>query len=145
VTAWRPSAPDLSRIGPFVGCSRRALGRIEGSVREWRVAQDRVVCREADEGHTAFVILGGVAIVHSAGVELARLGPGALFGEMALLQDGRRTATVTAGSALRLLVLEQHDFEVLIASSPVFARRVAALLAGRLRRADHSLGAAACP
>ena len=71
-----------------------------------------------------------------SGRRIAHLGPGTLFGELALLDGNKRTATVVAETDLILLVLSRRDFINLLDTAPSVARKVMAELGARLRRTD---------
>src|SRR5439155_11433946 len=79
------------------------------------VAAGRVVIRQGETGERFYVVHLGRVVVDRDGQELARLGPGDAFGEIALLLDVPRTATVTALEDTSLLALEAHDFRDLLA------------------------------
>jgi CRP-like cAMP-binding protein len=66
-----------------------------------------------------------------------RLGPGSFFGEMSLLDQGPRSATVTAETDMQLLVLGSPEFSSLVAEIPSVARRIMRVLAERLRAAER--------
>lgn len=99
-----------------------------------------------DEGHTiisqdtlaaAFqLILEGEARVVRGGRTVARLGPGEFFGEMALIDQGTRTATVIAATSLTVLAIAAWDFRPLVQRRPQMAWRLLVHLAGRLREAQ---------
>ncbi|HEY7794719.1 MAG TPA: cyclic nucleotide-binding domain-containing protein, partial [Gaiellaceae bacterium] len=89
-------APDLERVAQHAFAVSAAAG-------------DAVI-REGDDGDRFYVIRSGVAAVTRAGAPVATLGPGECFGEIALLRDVPRTATVTARTELELLALERRRF-----------------------------------
>ena len=93
---------SLGELALFQACSRRELAQIDRSCAPCGVATGRVLCRQGDLGNEFFVIVRGEAIVLIDGVEIARLGGGSFFGEMALLDGGRRVATVQAVSEMDL-------------------------------------------
>ena len=76
--------------------------------------------REGDFGHSVFAIVGGTAEVSVEGAVVRRLGQGDLFGEIAVLSSGRRTATVTSTSAMRLVVFFKRDLWRLADERPAF-------------------------
>jgi CRP-like cAMP-binding protein len=78
------------------------------------------------------VIESGTAEVSADGVTVRTLGPGDVFGEIAVLMSGRRTATVVATSPMRLLALFKRDVWALERRSPALAERLRALVAERL-------------
>ena len=67
---------------------------------------------------------------------VAAVGPGATFGEMSLLDQGPRSATVEAETEMRLLVLDSRSFASLLQEVPSVSRKVLAAMAGRLRAAE---------
>ena len=128
----------LSRVQLFSACSRRELTRIASLVDELEVPEGRVLMRQGDLGLEAFVIVDGTARASIQGKGSAALGPGACFGEMALLHSARRSATVTAESDMRLLVLSSRDFSALCDQVPAVAQRVLTAVAERLREAERA-------
>jgi CRP/FNR family cyclic AMP-dependent transcriptional regulator len=74
--------------------------------------------------HEFFVILEGNANVERGSQPLAELGPGDFFGEIALLEDDRRTATVVAASPMRLMVMTTREFDSMCREFPVVAGRI---------------------
>lgn len=102
------------------------------------------IVREGDEGDAAFVLLEGEVLAHRGRLNLRRMGPGAIFGELALVGGGRRAATVTAETAARLARLSRAGYERLAQTAPGAARglleaMVVALGEG-LVRTTESLG-----
>ena len=91
--------------------------------------------REGDFGHCVFAIVDGTAAVTVDGAPVRELGPGDLFGEIAVLASGRRTATVTSSSPMRLVSLFKRDLWRLAAERPEFD---AALRAVTARDGDES-------
>jgi voltage-gated potassium channel len=89
---------------------------------------------EGATGYSFFVISEGEAAVTAHGKEIASLGPGDFFGEMALLGPDRRRATVTTTSPTRVLVLFGNDFRRLEASQPGIAAKIEAAMQKRLEQ-----------
>jgi CRP-like cAMP-binding protein len=87
---------------------------------------------EGARGYTFFVILDGTALVTVDGDSLGTLGPGDFFGEIAILGDGRRTATITSTSPVRMLVLFGTEFRQLEAAHPQIVDEIAAAMQSRL-------------
>lgn len=110
----------LAGVGLFYGL-RRELARIAALTSERQVAGGTVVCGEGELGEEAFVIVEGSATVTIGGREVATLGPGDFFGEMALLDGGVRIATVVATSPLRVLVLARKQFHAVLGDVPYVA------------------------
>jgi CRP-like cAMP-binding protein len=133
-----PKVERLSQVQLFSACSKRDLSRIAVLAEEIEVPAGRVLVRQGDPGREAFVIADGRAKATIRGKRSAKLGPGDCFGEMALLHSAPRSATVTAESDMRLLVLGSRQFSELIESVPVVGRRVLAALAERLREVERA-------
>ena len=79
---------------------------------------------EGASGYSFFVLRAGAVTVSIDGVEVRKLGPGDFFGELALLGDGRRTATVTTDSPSQVLVLFGTEFRQLQQEHPEIAARI---------------------
>jgi CRP/FNR family transcriptional regulator, cyclic AMP receptor protein len=132
-----PKVTRLSQVQLFAACSKRDLSRIAVLTEEIEVPAGRVLTRQGDPGREAFVISEGQAKATIRGKGSVKLGPGECFGEMALLHSAPRSATVTAESDMRLLVLGSREFSTLIEDVPVIGRRVLAAVAERLREAER--------
>ena len=126
----------LSDVPLFSACSKRDLRRIAALVDEIDIPEGRVLTRQGDPGWECFVIVAGQAKATVPGSGTASLGPGDVVGEMSLLDQGPRSATVTANSDMHLLVLTSRSFSALINQVPLVARRIMAELAGRLRESE---------
>jgi CRP/FNR family cyclic AMP-dependent transcriptional regulator len=99
----------------------------------------RVLFREGDPGRLMYVLLEGTAsvLVGTAPVELAS--PGALLGEMALIDRSPRSATALARSACRFLSMDRRQFDLLVRETPAFGRHVMKVMAARLRRMNDRM------
>lgn len=106
-----------------------------------KCAVGEVIFREGDVGHTMYVLTSGKVRISKKvqGQErtLAVLGPGDFFGEMAILNGAPRTATATAESATKLLVLSAKAFEKMVVKNAEIAVRLLRKLAGRLDAANQ--------
>ena len=91
--------------------------------------------KEGEPGDALFVILEGTAVVHSHGEELNRVGPGAYFGELAILDGEPRSATVVAESNVKVAVIGIRMFRTLLREFSDLAEQLLIALAGELREA----------
>jgi MFS family permease len=98
-----------------------------------QVAAGGVLMRQGDPGDRFYVIAEGKADVSADGRSVAMLGPGDYVGEIALLRDVPRTATVTAAEDLRLFALEGPDFVAAVTGHPVSAETADAAAVSRLQ------------
>lgn len=128
----------LEQVPLFSGCSQRDLQTIARSVVDIDHPAGTVVAREGEPGVGLFVIADGTADVTIGGKKKATLGPGDFFGEIALLDGGPRTATVTASTDVRLLGLTEWVFRGLMQEHPSIAVKTLQAMAGRLRRATQA-------
>lgn len=96
-----------------------------------------VLFREGDHGHEMFVLLEGSVDVRVGQRLVESAGPGALLGELALIDEGSRTATVTATSTCRLARVDQKRFHFMIQHNPYFATHVMKELVARLRHMNR--------
>jgi CRP-like cAMP-binding protein len=90
------------------------------------------VIATGDFGYTFSVIEDGTATVTDGDVQLAELGPGDFFGEIGLLVTGRRTASVTATSPIRVPTLFDQDFRRICSEVPAFERVLRDAMSERL-------------
>ena len=96
-----------------------------------------VLFREGDPVGPMFVVLEGSARVIVAGHVVEMAGPGTLLGEIALIDDLPRTATIVAIERCRVLPIGRPEFDLLVREKPEFARHVMKVLVQRLRRMNE--------
>lgn len=125
----------LRRISLFAGCDDKALAQIDRSVCDHHLPAGAILTREGAVGRHSYVIVEGTAAVTVRGRKVAELGPGDVVGEMAVLQNLPRTATVTALSPMHLLVVFKADLGYLLETDGV-ARKALVGFSERLRAAD---------
>jgi CRP-like cAMP-binding protein len=128
----------LSNVILFSGCDDKEIAKIASLTTEVEIAEGKVLAREGEPGREFYVILDGKAYVTIGGSQVATLGPGDFFGEMALLDQGPRVATVKASSDMEVAVLDPREFVSLIEEHPAVARKVLKVMAGRLRDAEQN-------
>ena len=98
------------------------------------------VFRVGDKGGVMFVLLEGTADVLLGGTIVEKAGPGALFGEMGLIdQAEKRSATVIATTECKLVPVDLEKFHVLVRRTPQFASYVMKSVVSRLRRMNADL------
>lgn len=123
----------LANVPIFSGCSKRELAIIARAAKEVSHREGTVIAREGERGIGLFLILEGTCSVTIGGKVKAKLGPGDFFGEVALLDGGPRTATVTALSPLKLVGITGWVFRGLLMEHPSIALKTLEAVAGRLR------------
>ena len=126
----------------------RSLDFIElfrGANKVLKVSRGQVLFKEGEQGSTMFVLLAGSADVLVGKTVVGVIRPGSIVGEMALVDDERRSATVITRTPCEVVVLSKSDFDRLLQERPDFARYVLKLVVERLRRANLELQAAAAP
>ena len=126
----------LARVRLFSALSKKELTNVGRASDEVNVAAGKVLCEEGKPGHEFYLILDGNATVKRAGRKIASLGPGAYFGELALLHRGPRNATVVADTDMTLLVLGQREFSGVLDEVPAVAHKLLSSMALRLQEAD---------
>ncbi len=99
----------------------------------------KTLMRQGDHGAEFLVLLRGTASVTRGGVETATLGPGDFAGELALLDPGPRSATVTTTDDVEALVLGTREFWSVLSDSPGLDKKLLVALARRLRAAESLL------
>ncbi len=131
-----PSVELLQRIPLFAELEPRELKRLSGSFKERTFEAGKPVATEGEGGAGFFVIESGEASVTVHGEERGRLGPGDYFGDVALIDQGDRTATIQAESDLKCYGLTFWDFRPIVESDARIAWPLLQAMAKRLRAAE---------
>ncbi len=122
----------LKGVPLFARCSRGDLRQIATLADEADLDEGRTLIREGDRAREFFVVVEGSLRVTRKGTKVADLGAGDVIGEIALVADVPRTATVTTSSPVRLLVLTDRGFRDLLEQSPSIATKILQSLGERL-------------
>jgi len=129
------SAPsDLASLSLFSSLSDSELAEIAGWFEVREVEAGVRLVGEGATGYSFFVIAEGEVSITAQGDEVVTLRAGDFFGEVAMLGEGRRTATVTTTTPSRMLVLFGIDFSRLRARFPAIAAELEAAMQQRLQR-----------
>lgn len=126
----------LATVPIFARLRGRDLERIGQLVEEVDVPAGKVLMRQGDTGHEFFLIVEGRVRVERDGKVLKVRGQGEFVGEIALIDEGPRTATVTCETACRLLVLARREFHTLLSEHPDIQLLVLKTLAERVRKLE---------
>ena len=125
----------LASVPLFSACSKKELQMVAKSAEQVTLPAGRVVVTEGAAGTEFFVILDGLARVERHGRQVAILGAGNFFGDLALLDRAPRNASVVADTTLEVARLGQRAFDSLL-EHPGFSKKLIAGLARRLREQD---------
>jgi CRP-like cAMP-binding protein len=124
---------DLIRQVPlFAQCSRKELAEVAGIADEIDLPAGKELIREGERGREFFVLLDGKVEVRKNGRRIREMEAGDFFGEIALVSDAPRTATVTTSSPARALVVTDRSFRALLRHSPSIQLKVLQALADRI-------------
>jgi hypothetical protein len=121
----------LAKVPLFSECSNADLSRIASVADEVAFRPGRTLIKEGARGREFIVVLDGTVEVKRKGRKIPLKG-GDFFGEMALLTDKPRNATVTTTSDVRALVITDRAFQSLLRDNPQIQRKVLAALAARI-------------
>ena len=128
----------LKRAPLFSGCSKSELRALASTADELDLRAGTIITREGRPGREFFVLISGTAQVTKKGKEVAQLGAGDWFGEIALLTDAPRTATVKATSPVDVLVITDRRFKTVVETMPSIALKILSTIGERLARDSHS-------
>jgi pyruvate,water dikinase len=131
----RDPVAALQSVELFAGMDRRQAEQIARLLKERRFKKDETIIVEGTGGAAFFIIASGEAKVSSKGVDLATLGPGDYFGEVALIDGGPRSATVTAATDLVCHGLTFWEFRPLVERNGTIGWKLLQALAKQLRSA----------
>jgi len=129
------TADLLADVPLLSGLDRKQLQRLSRDFSERTFPAGAVVVREGDDhGVGFFVVAEGEGVVSIGGREVGKIGPGSYFGEVALISDRRRTATVTAATDLRCLVMTLWDFRAFVRGDADVAWKLLEHVGGMLHK-----------
>ncbi len=123
----------LARVKLFSSCTKQELKKVAALCTAVSLEEGRVLTKEGTPGHECFIISEGKATVTIRGQAVGVVGPGECVGEMALFDHGPRSATVTAQTPMTLFLMSASEFQDLLDVTPSISRRIASILAQRLR------------
>jgi CRP/FNR family cyclic AMP-dependent transcriptional regulator len=127
----------LREVPLFNGCTRKELEKIAKASDEITMTADTMIIDQGQTGREAFVIVDGEVAVKRNGRKIADLGPGAIVGELSLLDHGPRTATAVCTTDCTLLVIDQRRFLTVIDDIPSLSHKLLRTLASRIRELDR--------
>jgi CRP/FNR family transcriptional regulator, cyclic AMP receptor protein len=116
----------------FEGLSKKELGELAKLADDLEVEPGKILTREGETGREFFVLMDGEVEIERGGKSLGTRGAGDFIGEIAILEDVPRTATVTAKTPLRFFVLTAQSFRSVVDQFPEVERKVLRALARRL-------------
>jgi CRP/FNR family transcriptional regulator len=134
----------LGAVPLFSGLSKKDLNRVMSTAKDARHSQGQEVMTEGHGGVGFHLIVDGKAKVVRNGRTVATLGPGEFFGEMALVDDAPRSASVVADTDLNTLVISKWEFRPLLKSQPEMAWKLIEHLVGRVREEQTGRDALIC-
>jgi CRP-like cAMP-binding protein len=122
----------ISKVPLFAGCSQRELGLVARIADEIAQPAGTTLTVEGKPGREFCIVISGDVEVSQRGRRLRLLSAGDFFGEIALVLDAPRSATVKAIDSVRLLVVDRNAFHRLLDESPSIQGKVLEALASRL-------------
>ncbi len=129
----------LASIELFAGLSKKDLKSIDRLMTPVDVKAGKEVIKEGTAGREAFIVVEGTASVWRDGKLIASVGKGAVLGEVALLANRARTATVLAETAMTVEVLNRREFEQLLDDNPGITRKLLVATAKRVHELEPSM------
>ncbi len=98
----------------------------------------QTIFQRGDQGEIMYVVTDGEVALSIGDRVLERVGPGGIFGEMALIEHKPRSATATATAPTKIAAVDQKRFLYCVSNTPFFALQVMQIMAGRIRRMDEA-------
>lgn len=128
----------LRRVALFAGLTKKELEQVASAGSEVDVA-GKVLMEQGHSGSDAFIVLKGTFVVRRNGRKVAELNAGDIAAELALLDDGPRSATVECISDGSVLVIGRGQFRAVLDDIPTLTHKLLAAMAGRIRNLDQSV------
>ena len=130
----------IQQVPLFAGLDKSDIQGLASSMKERTFNEGDTIASEGQSGIGFFIIDEGEAVVSVGGEERATLKHGDYFGEVALIDDGARTATITAKSSLKCYGITSWEFRPLVEQNAGLAWKMLKTLAQRLREAEQRSG-----
>jgi voltage-gated potassium channel len=127
-------ASDLQAVPLFAGLSKRERAEVARHADVVDLPAGYHLCDQGAFAHEFFVLLEGSVEVTQDGKHLTDLGPGDFFGEVALVENDRRTASVVASTPITAIVMHQRDFDLMRRDLPHVAEKIHAAVHERSPR-----------
>lgn len=130
----------LAKVPLFANCSPQEIEAVAGVAQEHSFMPGQIIVTQATPGQAFYMILSGRVEILRDGASLGTFGTGDFFGEMSLLDQAPRSATIRAAEPTACLMLSSWDFKALLEKHPSIAVKLLEVLSRRLRVADERLG-----
>jgi CRP/FNR family cyclic AMP-dependent transcriptional regulator len=130
----------LARVPIFAHCTAEEVRVIASVAQEAHFQPGQIIVTQGTPGQAFYLILSGRVEIVRDGVSLGAFGQGDFFGEMSLLDQAPRSATIRALDATSCLMLSSWDFKSLLEKHPSIAIKLLEVLSRRLRVADERIG-----
>jgi CRP/FNR family transcriptional regulator, cyclic AMP receptor protein len=131
----------LAAVPMFSGLDSKELESLAALCTEVVVETGYVLTKQGSVAYECFIVVNGSASVDCDGHIVAHLGPGECIGELALLDHGPRSATVTATTGMTLMVLNSREFSTMLSEVPSLANRLLTTLSNRVRQSSKLVNA----
>lgn len=130
----------LAKVPLFANCSLPEIEAVAGATQEHSFLPGQIIVTQGTPGQAFYMILSGRVEILRDGQSLGTFGPGDFFGEMSLLDQAPRSATIRAVEDTTCLMLSSWDFKALLERHPSIAVKLLEVLSRRLRVADERIG-----
>lgn len=129
----------LSKVPLFSNCTPAEIAAIAAVAQEHSYAAGQIIVTQGTPGQAFYMVISGQVEMLRENKSIGMFGPGDFFGEMALLDQAPRSATVRAIGETSCLMLSSWDFKALLEQHPSIALKLLEVLSRRLRAADERL------
>jgi len=126
----------IKSVPLFSGLSQKHLAEVGKHCDEVTLPSGSVLAQQDSMGRECFIIVSGDVTIRRNNRKIATKSAGDIVGEMALLDNAPRTATVVAATDLEVLILNRRDFKVLLTETPGFAEKILQSMSLQLRATD---------
>ena len=130
----------LGRVPIFSSCTPEEVAAITGVAQEGFFQAGQIIVTQGTPGQAFYLVIAGRVEILRDGKSLGAFGPGDFFGEMSLLDQAPRSATIRALDQTQCLMLSSWDFRALLERHPSIAIKLLEVLSRRLRMADERIG-----